>query len=294
MLQVSRRRGARFTLHLLGCLLALGLAPVISAQSATAEVRGQVINADTGLGVSGATVTALELGATAITDLSGSFTLRGLPVGTQSILVEKEEFQPTTVSDIAVTPGNQEVVRLPLTPLDGNVVVMEAFTVSADVLADSGLGLLLSRQKSVSVSDAIASDEMSRLGIGDAAEALSKTPGTSIVDGKYVIIRGLGDRYTNTQMNGSSVPSADPDRRAVQMDQFPSDLIDSVTTLKSFTPDQPGAFSGGSVNIKTKSFPEAFLFSASLKAGYNDSVTGKACCRFMAAGPTGRRRTMAP
>ena len=125
------------------------------------------------------------------------------------------------------------------------------------------------------VTKAIASDEIGRLAVSNAAEALGKTPGTSVVDGKYVVIRGLGDRYTNTQMNGTSVPSADPDKRAVQMDQFPSDVIDSITTLKSFTPDQPGAFSGGSVNIKTKSFPEQFFFTASAKTAYTSGVTGE-------------------
>ncbi|MDB4385213.1 TonB-dependent receptor, partial [Opitutaceae bacterium] len=151
-------------------------------------------------------------------------------------------------------------------------IEMEAFTISADIVESSDIGLLVERQKSSTISDAISSDQLSKLGAGDAAEALSKVTGASVVDGKYVLIRGLGDRYSNTLMNGVSVPSADPDKRAVQMDQFPADMIESVVTTKSFTPDQSGAFSGGSVNLKTKSFPETSFLSLSASLSANEQV----------------------
>ena len=159
--------------------------------------------------------------------------------------------------------------------VEGSTIAMEEFVVSTEVVAESDLGLLQSRQMASTVSDAIGSESFSRLGIGDAAEAMTKVTGASVVDGKYVMIRGLGDRYSNTLLNGVSVPSADPDRRAVQMDQFPADLLESIVTSKSFTPDQPGAFSGGSVNLRTRSFPERFFLKTGVKVGYNDQVTGK-------------------
>jgi TonB-dependent receptor len=97
----------------------------------------------------------------------------------------------------------------------------------------------------------------------------------SVVEGKYVMIRGLGDRYSNTLLNGVSVPSADPDKRAVQMDQFPSDLLESIVTSKSFTPNQPGAFSGGSVDLQTRNFPERSFLKTGFKVSMNDRVTGE-------------------
>lgn len=98
-----------------------------------------------------------------------------------------------------------EIARIdvPIELASERVIEMEAFKVAADIVQQSGLGLLLTRQRAVAVGGAIASDEISRLSVGNAAEALGKTPGTSIIDGKYVVIRGLGDRYTNTQMNGT-------------------------------------------------------------------------------------------
>jgi outer membrane receptor protein involved in Fe transport len=243
------------------------------AQRATGVVAGRVISTANGLGVPNAQVSIASLGLSVTSSLDGGFVLEGVPAGQHDVAVVRDGFQSATISNVAVLVGEIARIDVPMNSPSERVIEMEAFKVAADIVQQSGLGLLLTRQRAVAVSDAIASDEMSRLSVGNAAEALGKTPGTSIVDGKYVVIRGLGDRYTNTQMNGTTVPSADPDKRAVQMDQFPSDLIDSITTLKSFTVDQPGAFSGGSVNLKTKSFPEQFFFNASVKTANNSNTT---------------------
>lgn len=186
--------------------------------------------------------------------------------------VQDRVFDESTSASVQVPGAGSEAVDAPLSPSSGPVIQMEAFSVSADVVKSSDIGLVVERQKASSISDAIGSDQLSRLGAGNAAEALSKVTGVSVIEDKYVLIRGLGDRYTNTLMNGVSVPSADPDKRAVQMDQFPSDLIESVVTTKSFTPDLPGGFSGGSVNLKTKSFPENTFFALSASVGLNDQV----------------------
>jgi TonB-dependent receptor len=212
---------------------------------------------------------------TTVSDLSGAYTLEEVPAGRHDLVVEKGGFTLLEVHGVRVEAGQITRIDVPVTPADQQVVAMEAFKVEADILQQSAMGLLVSRQRSLSVMDSIAADEFSQLGVGDAAEALGKTPGTTILDGKYAVIRGLSDRYTYTQMNGSSVPSADPDRRAVQLDQFPVDLIDSITTRKSFTPDQPGAFSGGSVDLQTKTFPEVFFGKISVGSTYNARVTGQ-------------------
>lgn len=252
----------------------LGLA-AHGAGAADGVLTGRVVSADSGFGVPGATVTVAGVPDAATTDLTGNYRFEGVPAGTHDVTVTKGEFKPTTVTGVAVTAGETARIDLSLLSAADPVLKMAAFSVSAEVVASSDIGLLGVRQKAISVSDAIGSDQFSRLAVGNAAEALGKVTGASVVDGKYVLIRGLGDRYSNTLLNGTAVPSADPDKRAVQMDQFPSDLIDTVTTTKSFTPDQPGAFSGGSVNVKTKTFPDRFFVSFSASLTYNDSVTGE-------------------
>lgn len=280
MLVNSRRHGVSlWAKKFVVATLSLALAAAAQAQGATGGVSGRVIDESSGLGVNAAKVTVVGTGDVATTDLRGNYSLRDIPSGTISLVISKTgAYQATTVTDLTVPAGGNETLDVPLKPLNsagGSVIEMDAFTVAADIVQSSDIGLLVERQKASAISDAISSDQFSRLGAGDAAEALSKVTGASVVDGKYVLIRGLGDRYSNTLMNGVSVPSADPDRRAVQMDQFPADLIESVVTTKSFTPDQPGAFSGGSVNLKTKSFPENTFFSIGGSLGWNDQVTGE-------------------
>ncbi|MDO8541803.1 MAG: TonB-dependent receptor [Opitutaceae bacterium] len=242
-------------------------------QAATGVITGKAINAANGAAVAGATIRVVGLADSVTSDLNGAYRIPGVPAGTLSVTITKEGFQPLTISSVALGGGETEVVEVPLAPAS-DVLRMEAFSISADTVANSDIGLLSARQKAVAVSDAIGSEQLSRLAVGNAAEAMSKMTGASLVDGRYAVIRGLGDRYTNTQMNGFTLPSADPDRRAVQLDQFPSELIDSITTTKSFTPDQPGAFSGGSVNLKTKSFPEQSFATLSIGTACNSNVTG--------------------
>ena len=254
-------------------VFALGL----NAQTlaATGAIAGKAVNSATGRGIAGAVVSVVGSAYTATTDLHGAYRLMDVPTGQLSVAASKEGFQPLTLTKVAVEEGETALIDVPLAPAEQQIVQLAAMSVSADTVANSDIGLLGARQKAVAVSDAIGSEQLSRLDVGNAAEAMTKVTGASVVDGKYAVIRGLGDRYTYTQMNGLTVPSADPDRRAVQMDQFPSDLIDSITTLKSFTPDQPGAFSGGSINLKTKSFPEQFFVSMSASTTYNSNITGE-------------------
>ena len=102
---------------------------------------------------------------------------------------------------------------------------------------------------------------------------MRRVPGVSVQDGKYVYIRGLGDRYSKTTLNGANIPGLDPDRNTVQMDLFPTNLLDNIVVYKNFTPDLPGDFTGGLVDVATKDFPEDFTMAASLGFGYNPQVT---------------------
>jgi len=245
------------------------------AQSTSGGITGRAINENTGLGVFGVTVSVLGAGVSDTTDLAGNYSLSGVEAGRVTIRVLQDEYQPGNITDVAVNPGQMTSLDIPMISTGSGVIEMDAFSVSADIVKSSDIGLMLTRQRSATISDAISSEQFGKLGAGNAAEALSKITGASVLDGKYVLIRGLGDRYANTTMNGVAVPSADPDKRAVQMDQFPTAMIESVVTTKSFTPDQPGAFSGGSVNLKTKSFPDSSFLSGSFSVGLNDNVDGE-------------------
>lgn len=246
----------------------------VFAADNSGSIRGRVISVETGAAVSGVTLSAAGVTATATSDLNGDYVLRDVPAGEHDLVAEHPDFQPAHVTGVVVEDGQSARVDVPL-QTSGDVVLLGAYEVSATAAAGSGLVLMGERQKAPTISDAIGEDAISRFAMGDAAGALSRMPAASVVDGKYVLIRGLGDRYSNTLLNGITVPSADPDRRAVQMDQFPASVLESIVTSKSFTPDQPGGFSGGSVNLRTKTFPDAFFVSASTSVTMNSAVTGE-------------------
>jgi hypothetical protein len=123
------------------------------------------------------------------------------------------------------------------------------------------------------VSDGIGRKDIARSPDRNAAEAAKRVVGASIVGGRFVYVRGLGERYTNALLNGTPLPSPEPDRQAVPLDLFPSLILDSLTITKQFSPDMPGDFAGGSVRIFTRDFPRETLFQVSLGAGYVSGTT---------------------
>jgi outer membrane receptor protein involved in Fe transport len=255
-------------LYLIVCF-ALSLSVNLKAQS-TGAITGTVVDAENGETLIGVNII---LEGTLIgnnSDLDGNYLIRNIEPGTYTLLVSYVSFQKQTITGVEVRAG--ETLKLDLT-LKPETELLEDVIVTAEAILDNEAGLLRQRQKAVSFSDAISAESISNSGSGDAAGALKKVVGASVVEGKYVYIRGLGDRYTSTHLNGSELPSADPNRKSFQLDIFPSNLLKNIVTLKTFTPDKPGNFSGGLVDIATKDFPERFSFQVSASSGYNTKAT---------------------
>lgn len=134
--------------------------------------------------------------------------------------------------------------------------------------------LLAERSKEAASVEAIGSEQISKTGASDAGAIIKNVSGATIVEGKYAVVRGLSDRYVTTTFNGAEIPSADPYRRAASLDLFPAQVIDKVVVSKTFTPDQQGAFTGGGINIVSKSFPDRPFANVSIGGAYNTQATG--------------------
>ena len=145
--------------------------------------------------------------------------------------------------------------------------------ITAERIDNNEVALLSLQRKSFAVQDGISSEEIGRLGVSNAAESVKQVTGASIEEGKYVVMRGLGDRYSVTQMNGVALPSSDPYRNSSNMDLIPSNMIENLVTVKTFTPDQPGSFTGGKVDVTTKSLPDEFYFNFGLSTTYNTQAS---------------------
>jgi len=265
---VNRRR-------LLAIAVATALAAAAEAQQAGA-LRGLVFDKDFGVPLAGAVVTLVETGARVETDDQGAFVFQQLRPGRYTLVAAKDGYVRAVRSDVLVAAGQLTELRLELA---GDVTDMEEFVVQDALQLGTGTeaALLDLRLESPALIDSISSDLMRKAGASDAVGALKLVSGASTsADGKSAVIRGLPDRYVSSQMNGVLLPSADKEKRAVELDQFPSGVIESLQVSKTFTPDQQGNASGGAVNIVLKSVPDEPLFVRwSGGVSYNDNFTGR-------------------
>ncbi|WP_172449416.1 TonB-dependent receptor domain-containing protein [Bowmanella denitrificans] len=178
-----------------------------------------------------------------------------------------------TALSLAVMSALSTFVSAPvaMAQSDDQNQAMEEVIATASRLKGTASAVLQERQNQAFVADIMGAEQISRTGDGDAASALRRITGLTLVDGKFIYVRGLGERYSSTQLNGMMVPSPDPTRSVVPLDLFPSDIIESLNVQKSYSPNMPGHFGGGNVNIRTKSIPSEFVFNISGGAGYNTS-----------------------
>ena len=269
---ISVNTGFRAKSALFTAFFALFLFSTATAQD-TGSIAGVVIDGDFGDSLIGANVVLEGTLLGTSTDLEGRYRIDDIPVGVYTFKYSYIGFQTTYVADVEILNGKTAKIDVTLASesfeLQGEVVV------EARAIRNNESVLLKDRQKADGVSDAISAEAISRSGSGDAAAAMSKVTGASVVGGKYVYIRGLGDRYTNTTLNGSNLPSADPDRKAFQLDLFPTALLDNIVTLKTFTPDRPGDFSGGLVDVEEMGgqLPQQVELAQNFPNPFNPSTT---------------------
>lgn len=235
----------------------------------TGAIAGVVVDGETGDPLPGANVAIAGTTTGTSTDLNGRYRIRGLTPGTHDVVFSFIGFQQKTVTGVEVETGTMTELDVTLVP---ETEQLDEVIVSAEAARDSEAGLLRQRQKAAAFSNAISAEAMSRSGSSTAADAMEKVTGASVVDGKYINVRGLGGRYISTELNGANLPSPDPDRNSVPLDLFPSALLDNVVVTKTFTPDQSGSFTGGNLDITTKSFPEELAVSFSSSMSVNSEV----------------------
>ncbi|WP_186804863.1 TonB-dependent receptor domain-containing protein [Limihaloglobus sulfuriphilus] len=218
----------------------------------------------------GVKITILETEQTVESTDEGNYLISDVAAGAYTLVFHKDGYNRVVKADVVVVSGMLRDLDI---SLSGEFTQMEEFIVQ-DIQFGGGTeaALLDLRMESPVLLDSISADLMSRAGASDAAGALNLVTGATVQDGKYATIRGLPDRYVNSQINSVRLPTADADKRAVQLDQFPADIIESIQVSKTFTPDQQGDASGGAVNLITRSIPEQFSLSIGGEYTYNTSV----------------------
>ncbi|HOP05723.1 MAG TPA: TonB-dependent receptor [candidate division Zixibacteria bacterium] len=247
-------------------------ATALAAEIATGKINGTISDAETGEPVIGATLMLIGTTMGAKADLDGNFWVKHIPEGIYNLRISSVGYESTEIIDVKVVPDQPVDIDVSLKKV---YLQTEGIKVTARAVHNTEASLLKQRQKSTTVSDAISSEDISRSGSGHAAEAMSKVTGASVVDGKFVYVRGLGDRYSTTHLNGRPLPSPDPDKQSVPMDLIPAGLLDNIVVEKTFTPDKPGNFAGGSTNLATKDYPDQRTLKFSVSTGFNSNTTLK-------------------
>lgn len=134
--------------------------------------------------------------------------------------------------------------------------------------------VIFERLEHEAVTDLLSSELIGRIGDSNVASALRRVPGVTLVDDKFIYVRGLGERYSSTLLNGAAVPTPDLTRSVLPLDIFPTNIVESLAVQKGFTADMPAAFGGGNVDIRTKGIPEEFLFNVEVGTSYNSETSG--------------------
>ncbi len=234
-------------------LLIVGL--TLSLNTSAQELSyivGKVIDSQTGESLIGVNVVIEGTIKGTATDIDGSFSLRNIEPGTYTLVVSYLSFATQTITDVVVEEGKTVILDIVLQP---ESEFLDEIVVTADVVQSGEAGLLSIQRKSIPVQDGISFEEISKGSDGNVGSAMKKVAGVSVVGGNDVYVRGLGNRYSNVQLNGSPIPSTNPNKKEAPVDILSSGIIENIVVQKTYTPDQSGEFSGGSVQIVTKEFP---------------------------------------
>jgi hypothetical protein len=264
------------SMELVGVPLASAAAPAnagVGAEEpgATGTISGQVRARSTGAALAAVSIFVEGLDAQATSDPGGRFNL-ALPVGQYSIWIIHEDFPSLNLPSVEVRAGRDTPIQVELLKPSPR---QDDWVIRAQYVSGGVASILEERRQASTVSDALGSEEIAKSPDSSASSATRRIVGASIVGGQYLFARGLGGRYTNVRLNGVPLPSTDPDLPGFQLDLFPASLLSSLTITKTFSPDIPGDFAGGSLNVVTRAFPEKFKVTLSSSLTYNTETTGQ-------------------
>lgn len=231
------------------------------------NIRGGVLDGSTGEFIPGVKVMVENPKKGAYTDIDGRFDIE-IAAGTYSLVLTYNSYDTVRISDVTVVAGKVNVLDdIPI--MEANIKNFEDVTITATRKTNTEVAINMLKKKSSNMIDGVSAASIRKSGDSDAAAAMKRVPGVSLAGGKYVYVRGLGDRYNKTVLNGMDIPGLDPDRNTIQMDIFPTSVIDNLIVNKSFVASLPADFTGGIIDIKLKSFPTEKIRSFSIGTAYN-------------------------
>ena len=244
----------------------------LSTYAQTGKVEGKITDSKTGKLLSGVSVTVVGNSKGIATDQDGHFVLTLSASKPQVVRVSSVGYQTKEIENVEVSANaliNLDVVMETATKTEQEIVIRTTRrqeTVSA----------LIAYQKNTNtVAQVVSAESIKRSPDKNTSEVLKRIPGTSIQEGKYIIVRGLNDRYNATMLNGILLGTTEPDRKTFSFDIFPAGMIDNIIINKAFVPELPGEWAGGLVQVNTKDVPAKNYLNIVVGTGFNTQTAGK-------------------
>ena len=230
-------------------------------------LSGTVTDAEQNRPVAGAKIYIAGLLEEASTDDSGVFSI-SIPAGKHTVSIIHPEYVTETVKNLEIKSESTKNISVSMDP---SSVMLSTVDIIVPKLAVTEKFTI--EQEALSTVDLIGADDFARSGDSDAADALKRATGLTVVGGRFVYVRGMGERYSSSLMNGATLPSPEPERRVVPLNLFPVAVIEKIIIQKTYTPDMPGEFGGGAVQLETKGMADEFFISVSASLGYSSLTT---------------------
>ena len=202
------------------------------------------------------------------TDFDGKFLFEVVD-GTYLIELSYVGYETQQITEINITGDKEFLIDVILNPSSNS---LDEVVVATSQRKNSEVAILAIQKKSINLIDGLSAQTIKKTGDSNLAAAIKRVPGVSIQDGKFVYVRGLGDRYSKTLLGGLEVPGLDPDKNTLQLDVFPTNILDNIIISKSASADLPADFSGGIVNIVLKDFSTLPEYSFSISGSYNPGM----------------------
>jgi hypothetical protein len=200
------------------------------------------------------------------TDFDGKYSL-DLEPGEYTLTFSFVGYQTIEVSEVLIKSDEVEQVDVTL-----STNTLDEIIITTTVRKNTESAVLDIQKKSAVMLDGLSSQGIKKAGASNIASAVKSVPGVSVQGGKYVYVRGLGDRYTKSILNGVDIPGLDPDRNTIQMDIFPTNILENIIVIKSAAAEYPADFTGGVVDIVTRDFPTKKETSFSIGSAYNSEM----------------------
>jgi outer membrane receptor protein involved in Fe transport len=257
------------SIYIAACLL---FSVTVNAQSGTGKLTGKITDSSTNQSLSAVSITALKtkLGAASIGD--GTYIL-SLPVGTYTIRYSSSGYESQDITEIVIKKGETTFMDVTLAPKTNQ---MEGVVIKSIPAKKATQAAVYSKQRlSSAASDGIGADVISKTPDNNAGQILKRITGLSVQNEKFVVVRGLGAQYNQTMLNGVAMTSTETNQNAFSFDLIPAAAIDNIVVNKTATPDMPGNFAGGVVQVNTKDFPAKDFFSVGIQAAFSDQTFGK-------------------